>query len=155
MNLSLERTDTLTQRVQSILKRMRNEVDHTRQLHSQGINNFLASSLEDLYTNPLSAFLDMHNSSLFNIKKMVSQLTIGFLTTQKANIIKAFQVDQKNKLVYYVVLKEDKSEIREEFFEFLSVLDEFGIMENIPVMIKFLPERVMDKANLKNELKLN
>ncbi|MEJ2905097.1 hypothetical protein WAE58_21810 [Pedobacter panaciterrae] len=150
-----ENKENLTEKVQAILNNLRHEVEHTRQLHSAGINNSLSSSLEGFYTNPLTALLDMHCTSKNSLKKMVSQLTIGFLHTQKALIKKAFQVDQNNKVVYYIVLNEDNTVNRNVFFEFLSLYDELGISDNLPILIKFLPERVMEKANLKDELLLN
>ncbi|PTS92669.1 hypothetical protein DBR11_26500, partial [Pedobacter sp. HMWF019] len=72
-----------------------------------------------------------------------------------ADILKAFYLDEQSKLIYYVVLKNDIPSVREEFFDFLTIYDELKIYDKLPVMIKFLPERVMDKANLKGEIILN
>ena len=155
MVTSLENKDEISEKVQAILKNLKYEVEHTRQLHSMGVNNTLSSSLEGFYTNPLTALLDIHNASRQSLKKMVSQLTIGFFHLQKKLIKKAFQVEQDNKIIYYVVLNEDNSESRNVFFEFLTLYDELGITDSLSILIRFLPERVMNDANLKNELILN
>ncbi len=152
---SIERNESVSQKVRKTLQELKNEAEHSRQLHCEGINTRLSASIEGLFTNPLTAMLDVHKTSRFNLKKMVSQLTIGFLHTKHHLLIKAFQVDQQSKLIYYIVLKEDNTSNRDVFFEFLSILDDIGISEGLPVLIKFLPERVMDKVQLKDELVFN
>ena len=155
MITSIEHKDELSGKVRNLLSFLKHDIDHTSQLHSIGINTKLSSSLEDLFTNPLSAMLDIHKISTDKLKQLSNQLTVAFFRSQKDLITKAFQVDQSNRFVYYVVLKEDNTEHRDVFFNFLSFYDEIGIQDNIPVMIKFLPERVMDKAGLKDEVSLN
>lgn len=155
MLTSLENKDDISKKVEALLQNLKNEIDHTRQLHAVGINNSISSSLESFYINPLTAILDMHSTSRLSLKKMVSQLTIGFLHSQNKLITKAYQVEQDNKLIYHIVLKNDNSKTRDVFFNFLSLYDEIGISANLSVIIRFLPERVMEKANLKDELILN
>jgi len=155
MLTSLENKDDISKRVEDILTILRCEVDHTSDLHSIGVNTKLSATLYGLITNPIRGLVDTHRSSYHNLKKLVSQLTIAFFYTKSDLILKAFQQEQQNQLIYFIVLKNDTPDNRDVFFEFLYLYDELGIQDNLPVMIKFLPERVMDKANLKDEVILN
>ena len=70
-------------------------------------------------------------------------------------ISKVYDASKSNDLTYYVVLKEDTFDTRDKFFHFLSSYETLGFNERLPIFIKFLPERVMEKANLENEIVLN
>jgi hypothetical protein len=155
MNTALESQDDISRKVSKFLTSLKEDVDNSHHLHSVGINTGLSSTIEGMITNPFSGMLAIHNTSLSNLKTIAGQVTNFFFSAKKDIIKKVFVEDSKNKLVYFLVLNEDNSANREIFFDFLSSYEDLGIQESVPVVIKFLPERVMAESGLTNELVLN
>jgi hypothetical protein len=155
MVTSPESANDINIKVKHLFGYLRKNVDQSDRLHSLGANTKLSASLEDLVTNPFKAMIDMNNMAITSLKKTVNNLVVHYFQSKKNLIVKAFYVEQKSKLTYYVVLKEDSTENRDVFFEFLSFYDEVGLEDSLPLVIKFLPYNVMDKSGLKDELILN
>ncbi|MNR58617.1 hypothetical protein D3C85_1796590 [compost metagenome] len=74
---------------------------------------------------------------------------------EKSNILKAYNVSGSTDLTYYIALEKDTTTNRMKFFEFISRYETLGLYDKLPITIKFLPKRVLEKSQLKNEVILN
>lgn len=144
----LDRNDDITTNVRNALSSIHERFGDSKALHELGVNDKIASDIQNFFTDPLSALIQSNTASLGALRKLAQRLFLNFLGTQSDSIIKAFNVDVESGLSYYICIKDDSSDNREPFFEFMDIYDELGLRTLLPLQVKFVPERVLGKVDL-------
>jgi hypothetical protein len=148
MSTTLHKKDDITASVSNFLGSIHQKLGESKSLHDLGVNDELASYVHDFFSDPLKGLIESNNASLNGLKKMVQNLITRFLGSQKDKINKAFHVEADAQLVYYICIKDDKTENREPYFEFIEFYEELGLKNRLPLYIKFVPERVLHRVEL-------
>jgi hypothetical protein len=152
---TVKHRDNTAGKVRELLAMMKRDVDTSTELHDIGISTDLASRLERLLVNPIESMLDSYNNLFTHMKSTMNEITLNYFSLHKDLISKLFNASRPNDLTYYIVLNDDNIENRGKFFEFLSQYETLGFQEKVPICIKFLPVRVLEKSGLKDEIILN
>jgi hypothetical protein len=145
----------VSSQVKDFLSFMKHEVDTSHDLYNNGISTELAATIEKAIENPLKGLIDAYNSVHSQVKSTINNYTLEYFKIHKELIERAFKVDSTDTLTYYIVLKEDTSDNRDIFLSFLSGYELLGIEAQLPIIIRFLPKRVLDKSGLKDEILFN
>lgn len=143
-----------THGVKRLLKFLEVDARHSHDLIDSGALTQLAKTINDYITNPLESmvgsFKDMHLRLIGFFKDIVDK----FLSVQKEHIIKAYHIDSTECLKYYIILKDDSLETRENFFEFLDHYESLGIDHKLPIQFLFLPKQAIETLESAKEVVL-
>lgn len=152
---STHNLDETHEKVKGFLSYLKEDVDNANTLVELGAYTKLAKDVETFITNPLESMIQTYIGLTLSIQKMLSSFVRSFLQSNKGLIDKVYETSVQNSLMYYVVLKEDTMENRAVFFKFLDAYEGLEIDQNISIRFQFVPQRVLDKITLENEIALN
>lgn len=117
----------------------------------QGVYTTLAQYIKTSLQSPLSLSIEMLKRSNEQLMHFMQAVVRDFLKSTTL-VQAAFIGDTQKGLMYYVVLKDDTTEHREKFFDFLDEYEYLGIDSLLPIHFQFLPEQAND--HFKEEQKI-
>lgn len=139
-----EQVKVLLYLLQEALEKAKDEVDNSYDLLTKiGEKTPLSRSIEKSIADPLS-YLNYSVGS-FNkiVKEAVEKLIVDFLRIQKGHLKSVHKADDRNThLNYFIALKKDNEEERNNIFHFLDVYDKIELSDKYPVIFHFVPENL-------------
>lgn len=147
--------DNISTKLIRFLSMTKTNVDNSHEMHKIGVDTEFASSIENFVANPLKGIIDNLSNVHSDVKALIDSYAKEYFKAHKELIVKAFTVETNFNLQYYIVLKRDTRQNRDKFFDFLYAYEILGIKEKLPIVINFLPKRVMESSGLQNEIDLN
>ncbi|GAA3958126.1 hypothetical protein [Mucilaginibacter dorajii] len=133
------------------LKFIEKDANESHELAQLGAHTQLAKAISDYITNPMVGLVNTYNSVHKNLIDTLFDVVKHFLALNKEYINRIYTSSKSTPLKYYIILKEDTSENREVFFEFLDNYELLGIDSRIPIDFSFLPNEaseIMSENNL-------
>ncbi len=155
MNAILTHKEESSDKVRDFLSILRKDVVHSQDMREMGINTTLAQKIETFVLNPFGALVEAYHGIFQDLKNTINELCLEYFRLKSPLIEKVFNVSGSNDLTYYVVLKNDNTKNRMTFFDFISHYETLGFSDKMPITVKFLPKRVLEKSNLKDEIALS
>jgi hypothetical protein len=116
----------------------KDEIVLSKDMLDVGVKTTMSQRIENTIDNPLLSLFNMTNQMDDSVKGIIASIAKGFLAEKKDYIQEVYQTKtSSNSLYYLIVLKEDKTEIRDEIFNFYDKYDLLDIADKYPVVFQF------------------
>lgn len=142
--------------LQTNLEDFKDEVDSSYELLKVGERTALSKKIEQKIENPIQDIFEFSSKIDLQVNAIIDKVIKSFFKKNAKIIDSAFKTKESlNDLHYSIVLKEDNIDNRTKLFSFLDNFDLMDISQKHPVYFQFIPKKLIDKINYKEEIKLD
>jgi hypothetical protein len=122
------------------LKLLEEDAKNGHEMAELGIHTKLAKNISDFFHDPLNGLVNSFDATHKGLVGFLDAvIVIPFLKSNKDIILNAYRAKKDYPLSYYIILKEDTTQNREKFFQFLDNYGFLDIDRYIPITFSFLP----------------
>ena len=126
-----------------VLHNFSGEARHSAQLIESNVTTTFARQVQETLSDPLAAMVKTYASAEEVVTSMMYSVVLGLIKRNTHLISSVWQInDSEATLEFIIVLKEYNLQNRSVFNEFLTNYEYTGLSSRLPIVFRYLPERL-------------
>ncbi|WP_242916337.1 hypothetical protein [Pontibacter liquoris] len=143
LDMKTQQLHTILNQFADVLQNVSGEARHSAQLIESNITTAFARQVQETLSDPLAAMVKTYASAEEGVRSMMYTVVRGLIKRNSHLISSVWKInDSEATLELVIVLKDYNLQSRSVFNEFLTSYECTGLSSRLPIVFRYLPERL-------------